>query len=57
MTVSDRIESANFKANQEHLLNLNTEKNRLKTEPEGLWFNNKRPNISTIRVPEKKEGK
>ena len=52
-----RIESANFKANQEHLLNLNTEKNRLKTEPEALWFNNKRPNISTIRVPEKKEGK
>ena len=30
-----RIESANLKANQEYLLNLNSEKSRLKTEPEG----------------------
>ena len=34
-----RIESAHLKANQEHLLNLNTEKNRLKTKPERLWYN------------------
>lgn len=34
-----RIESANLKVNQEHLLNLNSEKSRLKTEPEGLWYN------------------